>query len=133
MSQDLELKPTGRLFGGLAADLRRKGPFYLSDFRDGLSMKVAGTTLFLYFAVLANAIAFGALTGVLTDGQIGISEMLVVTAVGGVLFALFSGQPLTILGGTGPITIFTGILYTACLRWELPFLPVYAWVGIWAG
>jgi len=133
LSQDLALKPTGRIFGGLVGDLKRKAPFYLSDFRDGLSSKVAGTTLFLYFAVLANAIAFGALTGVLTDGQIGISEMFVVTAVGGVVYALFSGQPLTILGGTGPITIFTGILYAACLQWDLPFLPVYAWVGIWAG
>ena len=133
MSQDLALKPTGRIFGGLVGDLKRKAPFYLSDFRDGLSSKVAGTTLFLYFAVLANAIAFGALTGVLTDGQIGISEMFVVTAVGGVVYALFSGQPLTILGGTGPITIFTGILYAACLQWDFPFLPVYAWVGIWAG
>ena len=89
MSQDLALKPTGRIFGGLVGDLKRKAPFYLSDFRDGLSSKVAGTTLFLYFAVLANAIAFGALTGVLTDGQIGISEMFVVTAVGRGLRAFF--------------------------------------------
>ena len=133
MSQTLELKPSGRIFGGLAADLKRKMPFYRTDFKDGLNSKVAGTTLFLYFAVLANAIAFGALTGVLTNGQIGIAEMLVVTALGGGIFALFSGQPLTIIGGTGPITIFTGILYAACIQMALPFLPVYAWVGIWAG
>ena len=40
--------------------------------------------------------------------------MIVATAVGGVAFALFGGQPLTILGGTGPIVIFTGLLAAVC-------------------
>src|SRR5690606_8536834 len=106
---------------------------YLSDFRDGLHSKVAGTTLFLYFAAIANAIAFGALSGLYTGNQIGIMEMLVVTAVGGIFFALTSGQPLTILGGTGPITIFTGLLYMQCQQYDIPFLATYAWVGIWSG
>lgn len=127
------LEWTGRPFGGLIDDVRRRLPHYASDFKDGMNSKVAGTTLFLYFAALANAIAFGALTGALTGNQIGITEMIVVTAIGGILFALFSGQPLTILGGTGPITIFTGLLYTVCLQLDIPFLATYAWVGIWSG
>lgn len=128
-----ELLFTGRLFGGIIADIKRKSRFYASDFKDGLHSSVAGTTLFLYFATLANAIAFGALTGYFTGFQIGISEMLVITAVGGVFFALTSGQPLTILGGTGPITIFTGLLYMQCQQYDIPFLATYAWVGIWSG
>ncbi len=124
---------TGRLFGGIAEDIKRKIPYYLSDLRDGFHSKVAGTTLFLYFAAIANAIAFGALSGVYTGNQIGIMEMLVVTAVGGIFFALFAGQPLTILGGTGPIVIFTGLLYQACNQLEISFLATYAWVGIWSG
>lgn len=132
-TQGTELQFTGRLFGGLTDDIRRKAPHYVSDFKDGLHSSVAGTTLFLYFAALANAIAFGALTGLLTGNQIGIIEMLVVTAVGGILFALLAGQPLTILGGTGPITIFTGLLYVTCGQLEISFLATYAWVGIWSG
>ena len=128
-----ELEYTGRLFGGITDDVKRKAPYFIKDFKDGLHSKVAGTSLFLYFAALANAIAFGALTGLLTGNEIGIIEMLVVTAVGGILFAVFSGQPLTILGGTGPITIFTGLLYTTCHQLEIPFLATYAWVGIWSG
>lgn len=128
-----ELDFTGRLFGGITDDIRRKLPHYKSDFIDGFHSNVAGTTLFLYFATLANAIAFGALTGLLTGNQIGITEMLVVSAIGGVVFALFSGQPLTILGGTGPITIFTGILYVTCNQMNIDFLATYAWVGIWSG
>lgn len=128
-----ELRFTGKLFGGIVDDIRRKTPHYKSDFVAGLHSNVAGTSLFLYFATLANAIAFGALTGLLTGNEIGITEMLVVTAIGGILFALLSGQPLTILGGTGPITIFTGILYVTCKQMEISFLATYAWVGIWSG
>jgi hypothetical protein len=127
------LQWTGRLFGGISDDIRRRAPYYISDFKDGFHSKVAGTTLFLFFAALANAIAFGALSGLLTGNEIGIIEMLVVTAVGGILFALLAGQPLTILGGTGPIVIFTGMLYTVCGQLEISFLATYAWVGIWSG
>jgi hypothetical protein len=131
--QGRELEWTGRLFGGITDDIKRKAPHYAADFKDGIHSKVAGTTLFLFFAALANAIAFGALTGLMTGNQIGIIEMLVVTAIGGIFFALFSGQPLTILGGTGPIVIFTGLLYATCQQMNIDFLATYAWVGIWSG
>lgn len=127
------LEWTGRFAGGFIDDIRRRLPHYVDDFKDGLHPKVAGSTIFLFFACLANAIAFGALTGFLTDGYIGTTEMMVATAAGGVTFALISGQPLTILGGTGPITIFTALLYVTCQDLELEFLPVYAWVGVWSG
>ena len=127
------LQWTGKPFGGIIQDIKRRIPHYASDFKDGFSSKVAGTTIFMFFAALANAIAFGALTGTMTGNQIGITEMVVVTAIGGIAFALLSGQPLTILGGTGPIVIFTGLLYVACGQLEIAFLPTYAWVGIWSG
>lgn len=124
---------TGKFAGGMMGDLRRRRPHYGSDFIDGFHSKVLGSTLFLYFACLANAIAFGALTGFMTNGEIGTTEMIVATAAGGIAFALLSGQPLTILGGTGPIVIFTAMLYAACKRYDLDFLPVYGWVGLWSG
>lgn len=124
---------TGSFGGGLRGDLRRRLPWYGDDFRQGLDRKVLATIAFLFFACLANAIAFGGLTAVVTEGQIGTVEMLVATAVGGIVFALGAGQPLTLLGGTGPVVIFTGLLYGACGRLGLPFLPTYAWVGLWTG
>lgn len=127
------LKWTGRFCGGLIDDIKRRAPHYVSDFTQGFHPKVLGSTLFMYFACLANAVAFGLLTNVATNGEIGTTEMLLVTAIGGVTFAILSGQPLTILGGTGPIVIFTGLLYMACKSVELPFLPTYAWVGFWSG
>jgi hypothetical protein len=132
-AENAGLQLTFRPFHGLAGDLRRRLPHYFDDFAQGAHPKVLGTTLFLFFACLANAIAFGGLTGLVTGGEIGTVEMIVATAAGGILFALLSGQPLTILGGTGPIVIFTGLLYTTCGQLEIPFLATYAWVGIWSG
>ncbi len=124
---------TGRFAGGLLNDIRRRLPFYASDIREGFSMKVLASVAFLFFACLANAVAFGGLNSILTGGEIGTTEMIVATAIGGIVFALFSGQPLTLLGGTGPIVIFTGLLYALCQQQDLPFLAVYGWVGLWSG
>ena len=117
---------------GIIDDIRRRAPHYINDYTAGFHPKVLASTLFLFFACLANAIAFGALTGAVTGNEIGTVEMIAATAVGGIVFAVFSGQPLTILGGTGPIVIFTGLLYQVCASNDIPFLPVYAWVGIWS-
>jgi hypothetical protein len=106
-------------------------PHYVSDFRDGLHPKCVGSTLFLFFACLAPAVTFGGVMAAGTAGQIGAVEMIAATALCGITYALFAGQPLIILGGTGPLLIFTVILYRLCGDLGIPFLPAYAWVGIW--
>ncbi|MEZ5941944.1 MAG: PTS sugar transporter subunit IIA [Planctomycetaceae bacterium] len=123
---------TGQFAGGLLADIKRRLASYWSDFRDGLHPKSLGSVLFLYFACLAPTITFGGLMESATGGRIGAMEMLLATAVGGFLFSLFGGQPLLILGGTGPHLVFTKVLYELCVQFQLPFLPTYAWVGCWS-
>ncbi len=105
--------------------------WYVSDFTDAATPKTLATTLFLFFAQVAPTVAFGGLMAQLTGGQIGAMEMIVATAAGGILYALLGGQPLTILGGTGPMLIFTSVLFDLAGRLELPFLSLYAWVGLW--
>ena len=116
---------------GIRADLRRRLPLYVSDFTDGLNPKSAASVLFLVFACLAPAITFGGIMGVATGGAIGAVEMLVATAAAGLVYALIGGQPLIILGGIGPLLIFTQILYNLCVDRGFPFLPAYGWVGLW--
>ncbi len=128
-----ELRRTGRLFGGIAADLARRGPHWIDDWKAGLDVKVLASVLFMFFACLAPAVAFGGLLSTLTGGQIGAVETLLASAVCGVIWSIFAGQPLAIVGATGPNVIFTGILYTVCLRLDAPFLPALAWTGLWAG
>ena len=125
------LEYSGRLFGGFIDDIHRRSACYASDFRDGLRSKSLSSTLFLFFACLAPAVTFGGIMGVETAGQIGVVEMLVASAFCGIVYAICSGQPLIILGGVGPLLVFTGILYRLSADMQLPFLPTYAWVGFW--
>lgn len=57
------LQRTGRLFGGLVRDIRRRYPHYLSDITDALSPQVLSAIIFIYFAALTPAITFGGLLG----------------------------------------------------------------------
>lgn len=56
-----------RLFGGLIEDIKRKAPFYLSDFKDALHIQCLASFVFLYFACLTPIITFGGLLGDATD------------------------------------------------------------------
>jgi len=127
------LKSAPRPFAGINADIKRRLPHYLDDFKDGLRAKSIASIVFMFFACLAPAITFGGLLGEQTGGAIGTQEMLISTAVCGVVYALIAGQPLIILGGIGPMLIFTIILYQLCQDMEQGhnFLGVYGWVGIW--
>ncbi|MEM9368358.1 MAG: PTS sugar transporter subunit IIA [Planctomycetota bacterium] len=122
-------------FAGLWKDIRRHYPHFFRDLAAGFQPKCLASILFLFFACLAPAITFGGIMGDATGGQIGVEKMLVASAACGVLYALTAGQPLVILGGIGPLLIFTMILYRVCESQDLSaqFLGVYAWVGLWTG
>jgi mannitol/fructose-specific phosphotransferase system IIA component (Ntr-type) len=126
---------TGRLCGGLLNDIARRLPHYVSDFTDGFHTKSVAATMFLFFACLAPAVTFGGIMAELTGNHIGAVEMIIGSAICGIVYVLFSGQPMIILGGTGPLLIFTWLLYVLCgqLGLERHFLESRAWVGLWTG
>jgi MFS superfamily sulfate permease-like transporter len=41
-------------------------------------------------------------------------ECIFAAAITGILFALFGGQPLNILGSTGPMLVLETIIYNLC-------------------
>lgn len=51
------------------------------------------------------------LLGDKTNNLIGVSETLVATCATGIVFSLLSGQPLVIIGVTGPVLLFDELLY----------------------
>ncbi|KFM78762.1 hypothetical protein X975_21370, partial [Stegodyphus mimosarum] len=113
-SQDEDLSCSKRPFGGLIADIRRKAPWYISDFKDCLSLQCISSIVFLYFACIAQIITFGSLLAQDTNQRIAAVECLLSAIVCGVTYSLFSGQPLTFLGTTGPVLVFEGIVYDMC-------------------
>ena len=64
----------------------------------------------LFFACLAPAIGFGSLYGFATGNAIGSVEMIASTAACGILYALGSAQPMTIIGKF----LFCYVLFCCC-------------------
>lgn len=127
------LQRTRRPFGGLINDLKRRYPFFKSDIFDGLNAQCFAAAIFMYFAALSGAITFGGLMSDKTENLIGISETLIATCVAGIIFALLSGQPLVIVGSTGPLLLFDESLYEFCRSNNLEYLTIRVYIGIWLG
>ncbi|XP_067266491.1 sodium bicarbonate cotransporter 3 isoform X16 [Chanodichthys erythropterus] len=126
-----ELKRTGRIFGGLVLDVKRKAPFYWSDVKDAFSLQCLASVLFLYCACMSPVITFGGLLGEATKNNISAIESLFGASLTGVAFSLFAGQPLTILGSTGPVLVFEKILFKFCSDYGLSYLPLRTSIGLW--
>uniref|UniRef100_A0A668TML7 Anion exchange protein n=1 Tax=Oreochromis aureus TaxID=47969 RepID=A0A668TML7_OREAU len=126
-----ELQRTGRIFGGLVLDVKRKVPFYWSDIRDALSLQCLASVLFLYCACMSPVITFGGLLGEATKGNISAIESLFGASLTGVAYSLFAGQPLTILGSTGPVLVFEKILFKFCKDYSLSYLSLRTSIGLW--
>ncbi|XP_029209647.2 electroneutral sodium bicarbonate exchanger 1-like isoform X1 [Acropora muricata] len=126
-----QLAKTGRLCGGLIADMKRRAPWYWSDFKDALNPQCIASIIFIYFACLTPIITFGGVMGTKTGKNMAAMEQILAGGIGGVLFSLFGGQPLIILGATGPMLVFEEILYTFCENFGIDYLPFRLWIGIW--
>ena len=128
-------KPKDTIFEGFGVGIKRdykaRLPFLKSDVTDGFSVQCLAATLFLLFACLAPAVGFGGLYTVATGGAIGTVEMMTSTAACGVIYAITAAQPLTIIGSTGPVLAFVACLAQLANMLKLPFLPLYAWTGLW--
>ncbi|KTG46029.1 hypothetical protein cypCar_00002423 [Cyprinus carpio] len=106
-----ELKRTGKFCGGLILDIKRKAPFFFSDFYDALHIQSLSAILFIYLGTVTNAITFGGLLGDATENMQGVLESFLGTAVTGAVFCLLAGQPLIILSSTGPVLVFERLLF----------------------
>ncbi|XP_074039608.1 electroneutral sodium bicarbonate exchanger 1-like isoform X2 [Leptinotarsa decemlineata] len=131
LREETGLARTGILFGGLKNDLKRKAPWYWSDFRDALALQSVASWIFLYFACLSPIITFGGLLSEATGRHMAAMESLVSGCICGIFYGFFSGQPLTILGSTGPVLVFETIVYDFCHTMDWDYLSFRFWIGTW--
>ncbi|XP_072541696.1 anion exchange protein 3 isoform X3 [Salminus brasiliensis] len=125
------LKRSGIPFGGLIHDIRRRYPHYMSDLKDALDSQCIAAVIFIYFAALSPTITFGGLLGEKTQGMMGVSELIISTAAVGVLFSLLAGQPLLIIGFSGPLLVFEEAFYKFCQAQGFEYLTGRVWIGFW--
>ncbi|KAL7839605.1 hypothetical protein SRHO_G00262630 [Serrasalmus rhombeus] len=127
-----ELIKTGRFCGGLILDIKRKAPFFASDFYDALHIQSLSAILFIYLGTVTNAITFGGLLGDATENMQGVLESFLGTAITGAVFCLLAGQPLTILSSTGPVLVFERLLFNFSRDNQFDYLEFRLWIGLWS-
>uniref|UniRef100_A0A674N691 Anion exchange protein n=1 Tax=Takifugu rubripes TaxID=31033 RepID=A0A674N691_TAKRU len=127
-----ELQKTGRFCGGLLLDIKRKAPFFISDFTDAFHIQALSAILFIYLGTVTNAITFGGLLGDATENMQGVLESFLGTAITGGVFCLLAGQPLTILSSTGPVLVFERLLFNFSKDNEFDYLEFRLWIGLWS-
>lgn len=119
-------------FRGIRADFERRRPWYFwSDFTEGWNAKTTAAIFYMFFTSIAPAITFAELLEDETD-SIGVVEVCLSSALSGMIFSLFAGQPLCIVGVTGPVSILTISIYGLTKQLGIRFLPFYAWAQLFA-
>lgn len=97
--------------------------------------------LLIFISQLGPALIFAVLINQYSHGNIGTVETLLGQAITSIVWSFIGGQPMILMGLTGPIAIFVGVLYDLAQydqvvvmnrRFTLPFFVVYEWVGIWS-
>ncbi|VDD97790.1 unnamed protein product [Enterobius vermicularis] len=123
-------------FRGLKEDFKRRLKYYASDYLDGLRgpktiQKLFSTIVFLYFACLLPAIAFGVLNDDNTKGNIDVRKLIFAQGFGGIIWAIFGGQPMIIIHTTVPLAIYIKVIYRISVDFGYDFFALYCCVGLW--
>ncbi|KAL7948960.1 HCO3 transporter family domain-containing protein [Trichoderma barbatum] len=119
-------------FRGMVNDVRRRAPYYVSDWLDAWDYRVVPATIFMYFANILPALAFSLDMFQNTGSNYGVNEVLLASVLGSVVFSIFSAQPLVIVGVTGPITVFNSTVYDIMKPTGVNYLGFMTWIGIWS-
>ncbi|ESZ93012.1 hypothetical protein SBOR_6583 [Sclerotinia borealis F-4128] len=121
-----------RLFRGMVNDVKRRAPFYWSDWTDAWDYRVVPATIYMYFANILPALAFSLDMFTKTNMSYGVNEVLLASVLGSVVFAVFAAQPLVIVGVTGPITVFNYTVYDIIVPTGANYFAFMALIGLWS-
>ncbi|GAA5836117.1 hypothetical protein JCM11251_007374 [Rhodosporidiobolus azoricus] len=123
-------------FRGMWTDLRKRAPFYVSDWTEGLRPKnlerVVGATIKMYFLNCMPMLAYIIDMYVRTEGTYGVNEGLLASVLAALVFAILSVQPLTIVGVTGLINLFNYTTFDILRDYDVDYLQFMAWTLIWS-
>ncbi|KAF5133297.1 putative transporter [Metarhizium anisopliae] len=131
------------LFRGMVNDVRRRAPYYGSDWLDAWDYRVVPATVYMYFANILPALAFSLDMFSKTGSNYGVNEVLLASVLGSVVFAVFAAQPLVIVGVTvglhdtgfgasGKLTNTPSTVYDIMKDTGVDYIGFMAWIGIWS-
>ncbi|CAI1667007.1 hypothetical protein SEUBUCD650_0N00610 [Saccharomyces eubayanus] len=117
---------------GIWLDLKDRIPFYKSDWVDAFDYRVIPSVVDTYFNNLLPAIAFAQDMFDRTDNSYGVNEVLLSSAMAGIVFGVLAGQPLCIVGVTGPISIFNYTVYEIIKPLNTKYFGFMFWICMWS-
>ncbi|KAL3230447.1 Boron transporter 1 [Nakaseomyces bracarensis] len=117
---------------GIWLDLKDRIPWYWQDWKDSWDYRVIPSVIETYFNNLLPAIAFAQDMFDRTDKAYGVNEVLLASAMGGIVFGILAGQPLCIVGVTGPITIFNYTVFEIIKPLDTNYFGFIFWIYIWS-
>ncbi|KAM6523679.1 hypothetical protein FSOLCH5_004296 [Fusarium solani] len=122
-----------RPFRLLKQDMVNLKSRWVSDWQV-FNQQVIASAVYIFFTNILPGITFASDLYTLTGKSWGTIEVVFSTGLCGLIFSVFSGQPLTILGVTGPFSVLAENIYELCeTHFHVEFLPVMAWSLIHAG
>ncbi|GJE91934.1 anion exchanging protein [Phanerochaete sordida] len=121
-----------RIGTGIVHDIRRRAPYYVSDWTDAWNYRVIPAVVLIFFANVLPGIAFS-LDLIETTQQYGVSEVLLSSFMAAFIFSIFGAQPLCIAGVTGPITVLNKTIFDIIERQDNSpdYLQFVGWVYLW--
>ncbi|PRP80485.1 hypothetical protein PROFUN_11707 [Planoprotostelium fungivorum] len=120
-------------FRDMIRDVKRRLPYYWSDYKDAFfSYRSIATVISLYFINLMPALAYTLDMYRKTEGNWGVTETLLGSALGSIVFPLFAAQPLCIVGVTGLLDLYGDTIYKIIDSPRVDFLQFMGWVGVWS-
>lgn len=123
-----------RFLAGMKEDLRERAPLYKDDWsRPANVFTVTNATVFAFVVQLIPALIFAELMGRETKQNLATAETLLSSAIIGIIYAIFAGQPLVIMGITGPVAILLGTSYALTETFDAEYFPFFFWVCVWSG
>lgn len=133
-SEEEEEQQLFKFMKGIKADLAARGPLYWDDWGKPKNVfTVINATIFAFVIQLIPALIFAELMDRETEGNLATAEVLMSSGIMGIIYAIFAGQPLTIMGITGPVAILLGTSYGLTERFDAEYFPFFFWICIWAG
>ena len=133
-TNDKEQEPLFSFLTGMKADLAARLPLYLSDWGKPDSIyTVANATIFAFVIQLIPALIFAELVAISTDEDLGTVEVLLSAGIIGSLYSILSGQPIVLVGITGPVAILLGTSHGLAKSFDAEYFPFFFWICVWAG
>lgn len=83
------------------------------------------------FSIILPSIATGVLHAKFTNGSMNVIQTILGQSLGGLLFALLSGQPLVVIATTLVVALFNKVIYSLAQSENVPFLTLHAICGLW--